>query len=482
MPLLEQFIGETDDRARLRGRGRATRSCSPARPPTTGATRSSTRTRRRPCATRAARPAGRKASSTRTARRSCTRSASRPARRSTCRFGEADTFLPVVPMFHANAWGYPYLAASLGAKIVYPGPLLDPHSLLEAFEQEQVTWAAGVPTIWMGILNVLDAEPGRYDLSHMKGMLVGGSAAPRAMIAAFKQRHGLDICHGWGMTETSPVASSPTSPATSRDADEETKFDYVALQGIPLPFVEVRARDVDGQLIPWDGEAMGELECRGPWMAASYYDTPEQADRWTDRRLVLHRRHRLDRRARLHRDQGPLEGRDQVGRRVDLLRRARVRAHGASGRGRGGGDRDPGREVDRTAARGRRAQAGRAGDGRGAPRVPRQAASRSGGCRTGSSSSTRSRRRPSASSARRRCASSLSGPSRRRQQRPSKSSSFSPGPATRSIHGRSGQPPCPVGTRLAPLSRAFARHKRVDRDCPHDMAARDAAGRGYEKR
>jgi acyl-CoA synthetase (AMP-forming)/AMP-acid ligase II len=196
--------------------------------------------------------------------------------------GESDTFLPVVPMFHANAWGYPYLAAMLGAKIVYPGPLLDPHSLLEDFEQERVTWAAGVPTIWMGILNVLDAESDRYDVSSLKGMLVGGSAAPRAMIAGFKQRHGIDICHGWGMTETSPVASTTDLPGELRGADDETKFDHIALQGIPLPFVEVRARDVDGKLIPWDGETMGELECRGPWVAASYYDTPEQADRWTE--------------------------------------------------------------------------------------------------------------------------------------------------------------------------------------------------------
>ncbi|HST26274.1 MAG TPA: long-chain fatty acid--CoA ligase [Gaiellaceae bacterium] len=197
-------------------------------------------------------------------------------------FGEGDTFLPVVPMFHANAWGYPYLAAMLGANIVYPGPHLDPHSLLEAFEQERVTWAAGVPTIWMGILNVLDAEPDRYDLSAMKGMLVGGSAAPRALIAGFQQRHGIAICHGWGMTETSPVASVTDLPGELADADEETRFDYVALQGLPLPLVEFRARDVDGGLIPWDGEAMGELECRGPWVAASYYETPEQADRWTD--------------------------------------------------------------------------------------------------------------------------------------------------------------------------------------------------------
>src|SRR5437870_1542050 len=141
-----------------------------------------------------------------------------------------DTILPVVPMFHANAWGYPYLAAMIGAKQVYPGPHLDPESLLDAFVEEGVTWTAGVPTIWLGILQLLDANPGRWDLSHMKGMLVGGSAAPRAMIAGFKQRHGLSVCHGWGMTETSPVASVAAFPGDLKDADEETKLDYVAMQ------------------------------------------------------------------------------------------------------------------------------------------------------------------------------------------------------------------------------------------------------------
>jgi fatty-acyl-CoA synthase len=195
---------------------------------------------------------------------------------------EGDVILPVVPMFHANAWGYPYLATMFGAKIVYPGPHLDPESLLDDFVQEGVTWAAGVPTIWMGILAKLDAEPGRWDLSRMKGMLVGGSAVPRAMIAAFNQRHGLKIVHGWGMTETSPVASEAALPGDLADADEETQFDYIALQGLPLPLVELRARDADGVEIPWDDEAMGELEVRGPWVAAGYYETPEQADRWTD--------------------------------------------------------------------------------------------------------------------------------------------------------------------------------------------------------
>jgi fatty-acyl-CoA synthase len=194
---------------------------------------------------------------------------------------EEDTILPVVPMFHANAWGYPYIAAALGAKLVFPGPHLDPQSLLEDFVEQGVTWTAGVPTIWMGILQMLDADPDRWDLSRMKGMLVGGSAAPRAMIAGFKQRHGLQVVHGWGMTETSPVASTAQLPGDLHEADEETQFDFVAMQGIPLPLVEVRARVGDDE-VPWDGESMGELEIRGPWVAATYYDTPDAAARWTE--------------------------------------------------------------------------------------------------------------------------------------------------------------------------------------------------------
>jgi fatty-acyl-CoA synthase len=192
-----------------------------------------------------------------------------------------DAILPVVPMFHANAWGYPYVATMLGAKLVYPGPHLDPESLLDDLAQEKVTWAAGVPTIWMGILQQLEANPGRWDISAIKAMLVGGSAVPRAMIAAFQQRHGIPIVQGWGMTETSPVASTACLPHDLAALDEEQRFDLMALAGMPLPFVEIRARVADEE-IPWDGDAMGELEVRGPWVASGYYDTPEQADRWTD--------------------------------------------------------------------------------------------------------------------------------------------------------------------------------------------------------
>ena len=194
---------------------------------------------------------------------------------------EADCILPVVPMFHANAWGYPYVGAFVGANLMYPGPYLDPESLLDDFVEHGVTWAAGVPTIWLGILAQLDAEPERWDTSRLKGMLVGGSAAPKSMIAGFKQRHGITVVHGWGMTETSPVASNAQLVGELADADEDTQFEYIAMQGLPLPLVELRNRDADGNLLPWDGESMGELEVRGPWVASAYYATPEQADRWT---------------------------------------------------------------------------------------------------------------------------------------------------------------------------------------------------------
>src|SRR5207248_10412041 len=132
------------------------------------------------------------------------------------------------------------------------------------------------------ILKLLDAGPGRWDLSRVKGMLVGGAAAPRAMIAAFKQRHNLTVSHGWGMTETSPVACRAMVPSDLQSAGEETQIDYLAMQGLPLALVELRARDGAGNEILHDGETMAELEVRGPWVAAAYYENAEQADGWTD--------------------------------------------------------------------------------------------------------------------------------------------------------------------------------------------------------
>ena len=192
-----------------------------------------------------------------------------------------DTVLPVVPMFHANAWCFPFVCTLFGAKQVFPGPHLDPQSLLDAFETEKVTISAGVPTIWMGILQALDANPDGWDLSSLRMMTVGGAAPPRAMIEAFGERHGLHIVHGWGMTEMCPIGTLSGIPGQEQGLSGAARYDKRALQGPPIPFVEIRARGEEG-FVPWDGESMGELEVRGPSVASAYYEAPDAADRWTD--------------------------------------------------------------------------------------------------------------------------------------------------------------------------------------------------------
>ena len=191
-----------------------------------------------------------------------------------------DTILPVVPMFHANAWGLPYISAFGGTGMVLPGPKLDAESVLELLADEQVTVTAGVPTVWMAILQALNAEPDRWNLDHLRLMIVGGSAVPRAMFEGF-DKHGLHILQAWGMTETSPMGTINRLPLELEDADDDAKYEYRIRQGRPSPFVETRARNDDGDLIPWDDETMGELEVRGPWVAASYH-RGEGADKFTD--------------------------------------------------------------------------------------------------------------------------------------------------------------------------------------------------------
>jgi fatty-acyl-CoA synthase len=195
---------------------------------------------------------------------------------------EHDTVLPVVPMFHANAWGFPFTCTMVGAKQVFPGPHLDPESLLDAFVAEGVTVTGGVPTIWLGILQMLDADPQRYDLSRLRSMIVGGSAAPKSMIEGFQKRHGLHVLHAWGMTEMAPLGTISELTSALADAPEDVQFAYRAKQGTPATFVEIRARGEDGGLVPWDGKTMGELEVRGAWIASGYYEDESQADRWTD--------------------------------------------------------------------------------------------------------------------------------------------------------------------------------------------------------
>jgi fatty-acyl-CoA synthase len=201
--------------------------------------------------------------------------------RSVMGIDEHDVALPVVPMFHANAWGMPYAAVMAGAKLVLPGPYLDPPSLVELFESERVTITGGVPTIWMGLLQLLDAAPGAHDLSAMRAMFVGGAAVPQALIEAFQNRHGLRIIQGWGMTETAPLGTVAMVPPDIAEAGDAASFACRARQGRPLPFVELRARNEDG-LVPTDGATMGELEVRGPWISSGYYRRDDCADRFTD--------------------------------------------------------------------------------------------------------------------------------------------------------------------------------------------------------
>ena len=191
-----------------------------------------------------------------------------------------DTILPVVPMFHANAWGLPYIAAFAGAAQVLPGPRLDAESVLDLLADERVTITAGVPTVWMAVLQALDAEPDRWDLGALRLLIVGGSAVPRSMFEGF-DRHGLTIIQAWGMTETSPMGTICRLPMELDDSSPDEQYEYRVRQGIPSPYVEIRARGDDGELIRWDDETMGELEIRGPWVARAYHHG-QGAEKFTD--------------------------------------------------------------------------------------------------------------------------------------------------------------------------------------------------------
>jgi fatty-acyl-CoA synthase len=194
--------------------------------------------------------------------------------------GERDTVLPIVPMFHVNAWGLPFTATLFGANQVFPGPHLDARSVLDLIVGERVTLTAGVPTVWLGVLQELDSQPGVHDLSSLRAIVVGGSAAPTSMIRGFKERHGVEVVHAWGMTEMTPLGTLCNLPSSLRNAPAEQQYRYRSMQGTPLPFVQIRASSGQG-FVPWDGTTMGELEVRGPWVAAQYYNVDGSDARFT---------------------------------------------------------------------------------------------------------------------------------------------------------------------------------------------------------
>jgi fatty-acyl-CoA synthase len=194
----------------------------------------------------------------------------------------SDVLLPVTPMFHANCWGVPYGAVMTGTKIVFPGPHLHADDLLDLMQIHPPTLSLGVPTIWLGLIQRLERaqteEPGRWRLPEGMRSMVGGAAVPEALIRAFAQ-HDVWIVQGWGMTETSPLATTAVRDETRSEAE---RFRRAAMAGVPVPLVDLRIRGDDGNDAPWDGKTVGEIQVRGPFITGSYHRVPPSEDKFTD--------------------------------------------------------------------------------------------------------------------------------------------------------------------------------------------------------
>ncbi|WP_231759669.1 long-chain fatty acid--CoA ligase [Microbulbifer elongatus] len=195
--------------------------------------------------------------------------------------GLHDAVLPVFPLFHVNAWGIPYSALLNGAKLVLPGPKLDGESLYKLIAEEEVTVTAGVPTIWLALQNHL--RDNSLFLESLKRMIVGGSAAPRSMIEYFEEQQGVEFIHAWGMTEMSPVGTICKLKSHLLDSDREARSAVRVTQGLPVFGVEMKLVDDDGEVQPHNGEAIGEVWVRGPWITSGYYEDAEADEDKFDR-------------------------------------------------------------------------------------------------------------------------------------------------------------------------------------------------------
>jgi fatty-acyl-CoA synthase len=191
----------------------------------------------------------------------------------------SDTVLPVTPMFHANSWGLPYACMMLGTKLVFPGPHLHAHDLLDLMAQEPPTMAVGVPTIWLTLIQALEAEPTRWALPVGMRSLVGGSATPESLIRAFAAR-GVELSQGWGMTETSPLATVFYKKHELRELDEEAWFKRKTLAGLPVPLMALRIVGEDGLEAPWDGVAVGEVQVCGPFVTGAYHNVAREEEKF----------------------------------------------------------------------------------------------------------------------------------------------------------------------------------------------------------
>jgi 3-(methylthio)propionyl---CoA ligase len=180
-----------------------------------------------------------------------------------------DSVLPVVPMFHVNAWGLPYSAAMTGAKMVFPGPAMDGKSIFDLIESEKVTFAAGVPTVWQMMLGHM--QQGGLRFSTLKRTVIGGSACPPAMIAAFNDQYGVEVLHAWGMTEMSPLGTVCTLKNKHLSMDDSQKMAVRIKQGRGIYGVDMKIVDEQGDELPWDGKAYGDLLVKGPWVIREYF-------------------------------------------------------------------------------------------------------------------------------------------------------------------------------------------------------------------
>jgi fatty-acyl-CoA synthase len=195
-------------------------------------------------------------------------------------FSQRDTVFAIAPMFHANAWGIPFAAAMIGTKLVLPGGKFDVQSLLELMAVERVTVACAVPTVWLCLLAELEKCPARWKFDQTVRGIAGGSAPPESLLRGLA-KHGIELRHSWGMTETTPMATTNYLKSTLTDVSESEKQTLRMKQGLPAPFMEVRVTGENG-LAPWDGKTAGEMEVRGPWVAASYFNAPEENCRWAE--------------------------------------------------------------------------------------------------------------------------------------------------------------------------------------------------------
>ena len=192
---------------------------------------------------------------------------------------EKDVVLPVVPQFHAMAWGLPYAGTWVGATMMMPGPHLQPGPLAEMIETERVSVAAGVPTIWNGLYHELKRHP--RDISCITQLIVGGSAMPRGLIEAYERELGVHVVHAWGMTEMSPIGSVARLQERHQQLDDIGRWDMKAKQGYFVPGVDARIVNQQGKELPWDGETMGELQVRGLWVAGQYYKYEKHPEHFT---------------------------------------------------------------------------------------------------------------------------------------------------------------------------------------------------------